>query len=99
MDSKKDPLESIGIHRNQTGIKSESIEIAKEFIGIRKDPKDSIEILDDLSESIGFVGRNSHKIQQEFAEILQIFIMRELCGKYQTARVPFLCAGFLGEKS
>ena len=82
---------SIGIHRNQTGIKSESIEIAKEFIGIHEDREESIGILDDLSESIGFVCRNPHKLQSEFAGILQIFIMRKLCGKYQTARVPFVC--------
>ena len=40
--------ESIGIHRNQTGTKSESIEIAKELKGIRKDPQEAIGLLNDL---------------------------------------------------
>ena len=43
----------IGIHINEIGIKSESIEIAEKFTEIRKDPQESMGILKD---SMGIYG-------------------------------------------
>jgi hypothetical protein len=52
----------IGIHRNQIGIKSESIEIAKKFIGICKDPQESMGILKDSMRIYRISGRIPYEI-------------------------------------
>ena len=53
----------IGIHRNPAGIKSEPIEIAKEFIEIRNDPSESIGILKGSMRIYRICCRNPYEIR------------------------------------